>query len=93
MINSNRGGKKRSRPNFMHYPNLFHEGLRKTTKTSVKVAGLRTEIWTRDIPKYEAGVLTIRRRRLVSEVFYQMSYGFTVSQLIVNLSRERENNS
>jgi hypothetical protein len=44
MMNSNGGGKKRSRPNFMYYPNLFLEGLRKTTKTSVKVAGLRTEI-------------------------------------------------
>jgi hypothetical protein len=29
---------------------ILLEGLRKTTKTSVKIAGLRDEILTRDLP-------------------------------------------
>jgi hypothetical protein len=32
------------------YPGIFLEGIRKTTKTSVKIAGVRPEIWTRDLP-------------------------------------------
>jgi hypothetical protein len=33
-----------------HYPGICLEGLRKTTKTSVRIAGLRAEFWTRDLP-------------------------------------------
>jgi hypothetical protein len=32
------------------------------------IAGLRVEIWTRDPPVYEAGVLTIQPRRSVFTV-------------------------
>jgi hypothetical protein len=43
-------GRKRSWPNTMYYPGIRLEGLRTTTKTSVRIAGLRTEIWTLDLP-------------------------------------------
>jgi hypothetical protein len=32
------------------YPGIYLEGLRKTTKTSVSVAGLRADIWTHVLP-------------------------------------------
>jgi hypothetical protein len=34
---------------FRYYPDIHLEWLRKTTKTSVGIAGLLTEIWTRDV--------------------------------------------
>jgi hypothetical protein len=46
-----------------HFPSIYLEGLRKTTKTSVRIAGRSL---CRDLnpgpPKYEAGVLTTRQR-------------------------------
>jgi hypothetical protein len=36
-----------------YYPSSFLEGLRKTTKTSVTIAGLWDKIWTRDLPNTE----------------------------------------
>jgi hypothetical protein len=38
-------------------------------KASVRIAGLRAEIWTRkEPPEYDAGVLTTRPRRSVPDV-------------------------
>jgi hypothetical protein len=37
-------GKKRSWPNLRHYPGIWLEGLRKTTKKRVRVTGLQAEI-------------------------------------------------
>jgi hypothetical protein len=42
--------RKRSWPNIRHYPGIRLEGLRKTTKTSIRMPGLWAEIWTRDLP-------------------------------------------
>jgi hypothetical protein len=33
-----------------YYPIICMEVLRKTTKTSARITGLRTKIWTRDLP-------------------------------------------
>jgi hypothetical protein len=49
-------GKKRTWPNFRFYYGSWLEGLRNTTKTSVRIAGLRAEILIRDFTEYEAGV-------------------------------------
>jgi hypothetical protein len=37
MINWKEFGRKRPWTNFMYYPNIYEEGLRKTTETSVRV--------------------------------------------------------
>jgi hypothetical protein len=37
----------------MYYPGIRLEEVRKTTKTSVRIVGLRDEILTRDIPNTE----------------------------------------
>jgi hypothetical protein len=34
----------------MHYPSIFLQGLRELQKTSIGVASLQAEIWTRDLP-------------------------------------------
>jgi hypothetical protein len=33
----------------MYYPRIYLDGLKKTRKISVRIAGLWTDIWTRDI--------------------------------------------
>jgi hypothetical protein len=44
MVNWKIFGRKRSWSNLRHYPSIRLEGLRKTTNTSVKIAGLPAEI-------------------------------------------------
>jgi hypothetical protein len=44
-------------PNLRYYPGIFLEGVRKTTKTSVRIASLQTDLKPGS-PKYEVGVLT-----------------------------------
>jgi hypothetical protein len=49
-------GRKQSWPNLRYYPGICLEGLTKTTKTSVRIAGLQNKIRTQDLPpEYEAG--------------------------------------
>jgi hypothetical protein len=43
-------GIRRSWPNLRYYRSIFLEGLRKTSKTSVRLAGLRLEIRIQDLP-------------------------------------------
>jgi hypothetical protein len=47
MTNLNGGGRKRPWSNLRCYPGIFLEGLKKTTKTSVKIADLLAQISTR----------------------------------------------
>jgi hypothetical protein len=49
-MNSRGCGRKRSFPNLRFYPGICLEGLRKTTKASVRIAGLRAEVWAQDLP-------------------------------------------
>jgi hypothetical protein len=42
--------KRRSWPKLRYYQGIYLEGLRKIKKTSVRIAGLRAEIGTRDLP-------------------------------------------
>jgi hypothetical protein len=46
MMNLKGLGRKRPWPNLRYLPDIQLEGLRKTTKTSIGIAGLRAEIWT-----------------------------------------------
>jgi hypothetical protein len=48
-MNSKGLGRKRPWPNSKNYPGICLEGLRKTTN-KLSVAGLLSEIWTRDLP-------------------------------------------
>jgi hypothetical protein len=43
-------GTKKSWPNLRYYPGILQEELRKTTKPSVRIAGLWAEILKRDLP-------------------------------------------
>jgi hypothetical protein len=45
-----------------YYPGIRLEGLRKTTKNSIKTAGRRGRESSPELPGYEAGVLTTRPR-------------------------------
>jgi hypothetical protein len=49
-------GRKRPWPSLKYYPEICLEGLRRTTKTSVMIADLRAEIWTRDLPNTSRSV-------------------------------------
>jgi hypothetical protein len=51
MINWKLCGRKRPWPNLRHYPGICLDGPRKTTKTSLMIAGIRADIWTWDLPK------------------------------------------
>jgi hypothetical protein len=44
MINWKRCGKKWSRPILRYYPRIYMEGMRKTKKTSARIANIRAEI-------------------------------------------------
>jgi hypothetical protein len=55
-MNSKGRGKKRSWPNLMFHPGTRLEGLSKTTKTCVMIAGLWAKIFNQGPPKYETGV-------------------------------------
>jgi hypothetical protein len=35
---------------FKHYLGICLEGMKKQRQTAVRIAGLRAEIWTRDVP-------------------------------------------
>jgi hypothetical protein len=50
------GGRKRPWPNLRHYPDICLERLSKTTKPSVSIAGLRTDICNRDLPNTKRSV-------------------------------------
>jgi hypothetical protein len=39
-------GRERPWPNLGHYPGIFLDGLRRTAKMSVSMAGLRGDVWT-----------------------------------------------
>jgi hypothetical protein len=49
MMKWKRCGRELSCHNLRYYLGKFLEELRKTTKTSVKIAGVWAEIWTRDL--------------------------------------------
>jgi hypothetical protein len=64
-------GRKRSWPKLRYYPGICLEGLRKTTKTSVRIAGLRVKIWTRDLPSVNHPTTTFGRlHAILVKVFY-----------------------
>jgi hypothetical protein len=42
-------GRKRSWYKYRYYPGIFLEGLNKTTEISVRISGLRAEIWIKDL--------------------------------------------
>jgi hypothetical protein len=50
MMNWKGYGRKRLWPNFRYHTSTCLEGLSKTTKTSVRIACIGTEIWTRHLP-------------------------------------------
>jgi hypothetical protein len=50
MMNWRGCGKKWSWPNLRYHPDTYLEGLRKITKTSVRVVGFRAEICSVDLP-------------------------------------------
>jgi hypothetical protein len=43
--------RKETAVTYLRYPGICLERLERTTKNSVRLAGLRAEIWTRDLPK------------------------------------------
>jgi hypothetical protein len=45
-------------PNLRHNPGIYLEAEEKLRKISASSAGLRVEIWARNQPEYEKGVLT-----------------------------------
>jgi hypothetical protein len=50
MMNWKGFGRKQQWPNFKVLPDICLNGLRKTTKTSIRKAGLQAKIWNQDIP-------------------------------------------
>jgi len=60
MMNWKVFGRKRSWPILRYYPGIRLEGLRKTTKTSIRIAGRRGRDSNPGPPEYEAGVLTTK---------------------------------
>jgi hypothetical protein len=57
---------KRSWPNLLkYYAGIYLEGLRETTKTSMRIAGLRGRESNPRRTEYEVGVLTTRPRRSI----------------------------
>jgi hypothetical protein len=51
-------------------PSIYPEGLRNTTKSSIRRDGLWAEVWNRKFPKYEAGVLIALLRCSVARVYF-----------------------
>jgi hypothetical protein len=66
MMNWKGFGSKRSWPNCKVLSRNL-EGLKKTTKTSIRVAGRRGPESNPGPPEYEVGVLTTRPRRAVRQ--------------------------
>jgi hypothetical protein len=86
MINWKECERKRLLPNLRHYPCIWLEGLRKTTK--ILSQDIRSSL--RDLnqgpPEYEAGVLTTQPRRsvirlYVLNIFCHYSASFTHSSI------------
>jgi hypothetical protein len=69
MMNWKGCGRKQLWPNLRHYPNICLQGLRKTTKTSVKIAGLQVGTLNPGPPEYEAGVLITQPQRSVEQSY------------------------
>jgi hypothetical protein len=63
VINGKGFGRKRYWPNERYYAGIRLEELRKTTKTSISIAGRRDRDLKLGPPEYEAGVLITRPRR------------------------------
>jgi hypothetical protein len=56
-------GRKRSWPNLRYYPGIRLKRVRKTSKTSIKIAGHRSRDLNPEPSEYEAGMLTTRTER------------------------------
>jgi hypothetical protein len=67
-------GRKRSWPNLKSYPGFCLYGLVKTTKTLRQDSRSPSRDLKPGLPKYEAGVLITRRRRLVSSVIPTLEF-------------------
>jgi hypothetical protein len=61
MINWKGCDRKLLWPNLRFYAGIILEGLRKTTKASIRIAGLRAD-FEPGTPECEAGMLSTRRR-------------------------------
>jgi hypothetical protein len=65
-----------------YYPGIHLEGLRKTTKTLVRIPGLRAEVWTLVLTNTKS--VTTRQRRLVANEKYRTKSVYTAEQIFWN---------